>query len=138
MDKVHTTNYFDTLITLADDCQLGQAQVPVMKTINPTLAWAQYNLLIHNPYRFTSDEVLFAVFAERAGIPVSDRGAARQKFFSVGQPCFRASPLPKKYGFGVHADHQGKIALLPVESEAYARLLSNPAVKKLKAMRSKR
>ena len=40
---------------------------------------------------------------------------ARKQFFSKGQPCFRASPLTKQLGWGVHCDKNGKVALYGIE-----------------------
>ena len=51
----------------------------------------------------------------------------------------RASPLPKKYGWGVHHDRAGRIALYGVESEEYRRFASGAGgVKVVMALRSKR
>ena len=95
-------------------------------------------MLIDNPYTYTSDDVLFSVFAERNDIPPSELAAERDSFFAKGQPCFRSSPLTKRYGWGVHSDSEGRIALYPIESEAYQRLVDDPNIKHLRAMRSKR
>ncbi len=50
----------------------------------------------------------------------------------------RASPLGKRYGWGVHADAEGHIAIYAVESQRYRELASDPKIKQLRAMRSKR
>jgi hypothetical protein len=52
----------------------------------------------------------------------------------------RASPLTKRYGWGVHHDAQGRMSLLALESEEYARFASGevPGVELVAAMRSKR
>ena len=50
----------------------------------------------------------------------------------------RASPLAKRYGWGIHADNDGRIAIYPLESERYRKLASDPKIKQLRAMRSKR
>lgn len=62
----------------------------------------------------------------------------REKFFSKGQACFRASPLTKRYGFGVHSDDEGKIALYGIETKEYAKFVKDKTVKKVRAMRSKK
>lgn len=66
----------------------------------------------------------------------SEYKQAREKFFSKGQPCFRASPLTKTYGFGVHSDKEGKVALYGMETEEYQNFLNDTKIKKVKAMRS--
>ncbi len=53
-------------------------------------------------------------------------------------PCLRASPLGKRYGWRIHNDANGKIALYAVESQEYEAFLTDSTVKRVKAMRSKR
>ncbi|MNG12849.1 hypothetical protein D3C84_964860 [compost metagenome] len=43
----------------------------------------------------------------------------RQTFFGKPQACMRASMLPKRYGWGIHFNAEGKLAIVPLESEAY-------------------
>lgn len=136
--KAHTTNYYDTFIEVAEDCPVSVGTVPPANEDNPSIASLQFQLLRRNPYLFTSDEVLFAVFARRKGITEHEREEQRQVFFSKGQPCFRASPLGKSYGWGIHSNEEGKIALYAMESPIYQKLLADDSIKKLKAMRSKR
>jgi hypothetical protein len=135
--KTHTTNYANTLILIADDCPVTTAVVPLVKD-NKTVANLQYELLIDNPYRYTSDDVLFAVHAQQAGIARADMEEARKVFFSKGQACFRASPLTKRYGWGVHANAEGRIALYACDSEEYRRLAATDGVQTVKAMKSAR
>jgi hypothetical protein len=137
-DKTHTTNYFDTLIEVAPDTKASCGSKPAPKGDQMTVAAMQYERLANNPYQFTSDDVIFHIFAERNDLPESERPQARQAFFSKGQPCLRSSPLPKTYGFGIHSDSQGKVALMGMETERYEALQQDPAVKKVKVMRSSR
>ncbi|MBX4148141.1 hypothetical protein K1X09_12440 [Paenibacillus lautus] len=43
-------------------------------------------MLSNHPYRYTQEDVLFEVFAERNQISKKERATAREKFFSKGQP----------------------------------------------------
>ncbi|MDN3587486.1 DUF6157 family protein [Pedobacter aquatilis] len=135
-DKIHTTNYYNTFIEIAGDSKAEAAIIPKSKGKGKTVAEMQFELISKNPYKFTSDDVLFCVYAERNDIAKTEQNAERTKFFSKGQACLRASPLTKKYGFGLHSDMDGKIALYGVETEKYHQFLTNPDVKKVKAMRS--
>ena len=63
---------------------------------------------------------------------------ARRELFSKGQACMRSSPLTKRYGWGVHCNHEGKIAIFGPETEAYQKFLSDSKIKKVKAMRTKK
>lgn len=135
---MHSTNYFNTLIEIAEDCPATQGEIPPVQGNKKSVAALQFEMLHNHPYEFTSDDVLFAVFAERKEIPEAALAEQRHLFFSKGQPCFRASPLTKRYGWGVHSNDEGKIALLGVESEAYQDMVTNNAIAKKKAMRSSR
>lgn len=136
--KIHTTNYENTFIEIAEDCPVQVAEVPQMKGDKKSVAFRQFELLSKNPYKFTSDDVLFQIHAEKNDFTESEFPTERVKFFSKGQACFRASSLAKRYGFGVHSDENGKIAIYGAESNKYAELLLDQNVVKVKAMRSKR
>ncbi|WP_420645313.1 DUF6157 family protein [Candidatus Leptofilum sp.] len=135
---MESTNYFNTLIEIAEDCPAAQGEIPPIKGSKKSVANLQYEMLHGHPYEFTSDDVLFTVFATRKEIPEENLAEQRHLFFSKGQPCFRASPLTKRYGWGVHSNADGKIAMFGVETEAYKKLVGDAAVVKKKAMRSKR
>lgn len=135
-NKIHTTNYFNTFIQVAEDTKATCGMLPNSKGEKKTIAQLQYELLINNPYKFTSDDVIFQVYAIRNHIPKNDIEKVRKAFFSKGQACFRSSPLTKSYGFGVHADEHGKIAIYGMETEAYQNLVNDPKIKKVKAMRT--
>jgi len=57
---------------------------------------------------------------------------------SKGHPHLRVSPLAKRYGWGIHNNADGKIALIAVESPAYKQLLDDTGTTKIKAFRSSR
>lgn len=135
--KTHTTNYFDTFIEVADDTNASSGTKPPSKNIK-TVAEMQYVLLARSPYKYTSDDVLFRVYAERNDISKEEQKTAREQFFSKGQACFRASPLTKTYGFGVHNNSEGKIAIYGMETPEYEKLMKDAHIKKVKAMKSAR
>ncbi|MGL4305409.1 MAG: DUF6157 family protein [Mycobacteriaceae bacterium] len=127
---MHSTNYVDTFISISDDCPVTHSEIPPSK--NPqTAAEIQFTLIINSPYILDSDDVLFASHGER-------RGLSRAEFFTKGQACFRASPLTKRYGWGVHSNSEGRIAIYPMESADYRKFSSDSHLKQLKAMRSSR
>ncbi len=134
---MHTTNYTETLIEIAPDCPVQQAEIPEDKEAK-TIARMQYEMIESNPYEFSSDDVIFGIFAARNNIARASQKKARELFFSKGQACLRSSPLCKRYGFGVHHNAKGKIAIYPMESAEYKKLAGDPKVKKVKAMRSAR
>ncbi|MDX2130365.1 MAG: DUF6157 family protein [Chloroherpetonaceae bacterium] len=132
----HTTNYYNTLIEVAPDTKVNQSTLPTAKKSGKSVAEMQFEMISPNPYRYTSDEVLFHIYAIRNEIPKAEIAEAKTTFFSKGQPCFRSSPLTKSHGFGVHYDENGKMALIPMESKEYQRFISDEKIKKTKAMRS--
>jgi Family of unknown function (DUF6157) len=134
--KIHTTNYQDTFIAIADDCPASTGEVPPTKGDKKSIATMQFEILSKNPYKFTSDDVLFEVFAKKNDLTESELASAREQFFSKGQACFRASPLTKRYGWGVHSDANGRIAMYDSASEEYEKLMNDSNIKTVKAMRS--
>lgn len=134
--SAHTTNYAETFIEVAEDCPADHAQEPPL-TDSPTVAALHFRLIAEAPYTRTSDDVIFETWALRQGVDPHDADA-RAQFFSKGQPCLRSSPLGKRYGWGTHHDAEGRVALVPRESDEYARLAADPALKHTRAMRSKR
>ncbi|GAB3226828.1 DUF6157 family protein [Spirosoma arcticum] len=136
--KLHTTNYVNTFIEVADDSPATQGETPPGKENTKSVATLQFEVLSRNPYQFTSDDVVFEVYARKNDLAESERQQARQQFFSKGQPCLRSSPLTKRYGWGVHSNEAGRIAIYGFNSEDYNRLVEDSQLKHLKAMRSKR
>lgn len=133
-----TTNYYATFISVAPDCPVTVAVEPPSSADKPTVAALQYELLAAHPYEYTSDDVLFAVYARRANLAPERLDEERALFFAKDQACFRASPLSKRYGWGTHHDEQGRVALIPVESDETQRLLANPNLVQKVALRSSR
>ncbi|MCU7613599.1 DUF6157 family protein [Chryseobacterium sp. GMJ5] len=135
--KTHTTNYINTFIEISEDCPVDKAQIPPEKK-EKTTAQLQFEKIIENPYQYTSDDILFEWYCIKNAIPEQKKGETRETFFSKGQPCLRSSPLAKRYGFGIHHNEKGKIAIYPVESIEYQNFIKDNSIQKVKAMRSKR
>lgn len=134
-------SYIDTFIEIAPDSTATQAVIPADDRPKKTLHLIQYELLTQQPYHYTHDEFVFTVFAIRQQFSqeeLAEQGEnIRAEFFKKGHPCMRASALTKKYGWGAHYNHEGKIAIYPMESERYS-TLSQQATKTLFAMRTSR
>jgi Family of unknown function (DUF6157) len=143
---MHSTNYINTFIAVAEDTLATCGTVPAVKD-PPTVAALAYAKIYQEPYVHTSDDILFGVFATRQGIALPKQAAARRQFFEKAQACLRASDLPKRYGWGIHFDEHGRVALVAMESAAYKSFLKGKlpgagkpavAVSVKFAMRSKR
>lgn len=142
MDRV---DYADTFIAVADDSSATEGRAPPNSTTNRSVVARTFQLVAEHPYRFTSGDVIFTVFADRRGIPEQDRASAREEFYARSQACLRSSDLGKRYGWGIHADSDGRIALIGVETVEYAEFVSGrrrsksgSPIKLIKAMRSSR
>ena len=133
-----STNYYNAFIEVAADCPARTAEEPAEKSEVKSVARLHYELLAGNPYVYTSDEVVFQTFALRRQIGPDKRQSEWNRFFSKGQPCLRSSPLTKRYGWGIHSNSEGRVAIYGVETEEYRKMLSDPQLQHIRAMRSKR
>lgn len=130
-----STNYFNTFITVAGDCPVAAGTAPAGEM---SVASLQYRLLRKKPYTRTSDELIFEVYALRNGVVEADREAARTAIFSKPQACLRASPLVKRFGWGLHHDEAGRVAVYGVETDAYRKLAARDDLKLVPGMRNRR
>lgn len=134
-------NYFETLIAVADDCPVTASAPPPEHVGGQSVARLQYEMLVESPYTYTQADVLFDVWLRRQALAdmTPDLIARRRaEFFAKPQACLRSSPLPKRYGWGLLFDHEGRVKLCPKESAEYRRLVAGGDVTVVKAMRSKR
>ncbi len=136
--KTHTTNYFNTFIEVAEDCPVDTGTIPPVKANKLTIANLQYDMIHNNPYKYTSDELLFHIHAVRKELEEGEWEEAKTLYFSKGQPCLRSSPLTKRYGWGIHFDEEGRVNLVGMETAEYAHWTKDSSIQQVKAMRSKR
>lgn len=132
-----TTNYYNTFIEIAEDCKAEVAEEPPQRK-RKTAVRIQYEMIINNPYKYTSDDVIFSVYANKQDLTEKQRPAERERFFSKGRACLRSSALGKRYGWGIHFDAEGKVALYAMQSDEYDQFANDENLEHLKAMRSSR
>ncbi|WP_036285565.1 DUF6157 family protein [Methylocystis sp. ATCC 49242] len=130
-----STNYHNAFISVSADCPATAGIEPASRS---SVAGMQYALLRGEPYSFTSDDLLFEVFARRTGIEAHRRDVARAAFFSKPQACLRASPLVKQYGWGLHHDERGQVAIYGIETDTYQKLAARNDLKLVPGMRNRR
>lgn len=142
---VDSVDYVDTFIAVADDSTATMGTAPPDTGSSPSVAARTFRLVAEHPYGLTSGDVIFTVSADRRGVPEQERTSARREFYARSQACLRASDLGKRYGWGIHADTDGRIALVGVETPEYAefvsgkrRSASGAPIKVTKAMRNSR
>jgi Family of unknown function (DUF6157) len=133
--RVHSTNLFNTLILASSDCGATEGTTP---TKAGTIAAIEHEMITAAPYGMTSDELLFAVEVRRKNVKAGKLAEFRKEFFSKPHACLRASPLVKSYGWGIHSDADGKVALVGRETDRYRTLVANLDVEKVAGMRSRR
>lgn len=130
-----STNYCNAFITVSPDSTATNGREPEKAG---SVAQIQYALLRERPYHFTSDDLLFEIHARRKQIAAADHQRERAAFFAKPQACLRASPLVKQYGWGLHHDENGKVALHGVETANYRRLSSQESLKIVSGLRSRK
>ncbi|SES98447.1 DUF6157 family protein [Paenibacillus sp. NFR01] len=137
-------SYTNTFIRVAEDCPVETGVIPVSGRERKTAHEIQYELLASAPYAYTHEELLYEVHVRHKAIPETEAKERapeiRDALFAKPHPCLRASMLPKRYGWGVHYDAEGKIAIYAKESPEYDYYATSPeaGVTLLNAMRSKR
>lgn len=135
-------NYTNAFIAVAEDCPVDRGTIPPERSGKPTIATVQFAMLSSSPYEYTSEDVLFesSTRRRRAGDEASleELNQLRAEHFARPQACMRASPLPKKFGWGIHCDQKGRLALHGVGAEAYRQLSHDTSLTQLKALRSSR
>ncbi|MGC5325391.1 DUF6157 family protein [Brevibacillus sp. SYSU BS000544] len=120
-------SYLDTFIQVAPDCPVTSSVIPAARNEKKPMHVIQYELLAQHPYEYTHEDLLFEVHIRRKEFSREDlanRGEEiRAELFQKKHPCLRASSLPKKYGWGVHYNSEGKIALYGMETDEYKKFV---------------
>jgi hypothetical protein len=134
----------DTFVLVAPDCPVMMAAAPAARGATPAVPVIQYELLTTRPYALTLEDLIFETHVRRKGLSRAEAKARsatiRAELFAKPQACMQASALPKRYGWGVHYDSRGRLALYAMESEEYRQFAAGEVagVKVVQAMRSKR
>ncbi|MDB5191883.1 MAG: hypothetical protein JWQ96_1446 [Segetibacter sp.] len=114
------------------------AEVPPVKGNSKSVANIQFEMMSQHPYKYTSDEIIFHCHATKKGLHANELKDEQELFFSKGQPCLRSSSLAKRYGWGIHSNEEGKVALYGIDSPDYRKFANDENLKIVKAMRSKK
>lgn len=131
-------------VLISPDSDTTRAEVPVAKKDPPAVHVIQYELLTKRPYTLTFEELIFATHVRRLGLSQQEAKARRPEIwaelFAKSHACMRCSALPQRYGWGVHYDARGRIALYAVESREYKKFAAGKVkdVKLTPAMRRKK
>ncbi|WP_042167447.1 DUF6157 family protein [Paenibacillus gorillae] len=137
-------NYYNTFIKVAPDCPAEMGLVPPEKKTGKTKPGIEYDLVADHPYQYSQEDLLFEVHVRHKEIPQEEIEAngtqLKDEFYQRPMACLRASMLPKKYGWGIHFNAEGKLALYEVGSPEYERYANgeDKSVTVVAAMRNSR
>jgi Family of unknown function (DUF6157)/T5orf172 domain len=112
----------EELIEVAEDYPNKYAQEPPNGT-SKTISRIEYELLIANPYKFTERELFYKVH-------VVHRNRPDLKIDSYN---IKRSLLVQSFGWGLHRNNEGKLALVAIESDRYKEL--QESIKRTKSYR---
>src|SRR6476620_11728683 len=109
----------NSFVLVAPDCKVTAAVAPVPKGGKDTVPVIQHELLTTRPYTLTLQDLIFETHVRRLGLSPAETKARKaeiwKELFAKSHACMRASALPKQYGWGVHYDAKGRLALVPME-----------------------
>ena len=131
-------SYKNTFILISEDSPVESAVIPMSRKEKSTIASIEYELIYNNPYKYTQDDVQFQTYVIKNEIESDQLDELREQFFSKPKACFRASPLVKKYGWGIHYNEEGKVSIYEMNSRPYHQFLHSDKTTILKGLRSKR
>ena len=116
----------EVLILIATKCSMKRGTKPVSNREQPTIAMHQYDVLTEMPYQLTYKQLKEEVHRTRRGKEFTDE--------QLETYMMKRSELCKIYGWGVHEDKNGKLALVGCETNEYRRLVRKPGVQRVKAL----
>ena len=117
----------EELIEKAADSTAVRGEEPPDSGAKKTVARISYEVLSDNPYKFSEREFYREVHVVRRGRP-----DLKLESYNI-----KKLTLVKKYGWGIHRDSVGKLALVACESRKCKELLADTRVKKTRAYRNK-
>ncbi|MBT4552270.1 GIY-YIG nuclease family protein [bacterium] len=115
----------NAFIAISEDSDVDRSIIPGPKK---TVARIKYETLIENPYKFTERQLFYEVHVVRR----------KRNDLKIDSYQIKRSPLVQKFGWGIHVDNEGRLALIAKESSIYSELVANDDIKKIKAYKRKK
>ncbi len=131
-------SYVNTFICISEDCPVETGVVPQSNRQPKPIHLLQYELITQSPYTYTHEELLLEVNRRRDAVADDELEAYRIRLFEKKHPCLRASMLAKKYGWGIHYNEQGQIAIYAAGTAEYTAWLEDSGTTVVRAMRNSR
>jgi hypothetical protein len=113
----------EELIEVAEDCEAERAMEPPDGGLNKTIQRIAYEVLIENPYTYSEMELFHEVHVVRR-----NRSDLKLESYNI-----KRHPLVQRFGWGIHRNKEGKLALVAVDSKKYREL--QQSIKTTKAYR---
>lgn len=101
----------EELILVAEDCPVELSIVPD-DGFPKTIARIEFEILNEYPYQFSESDLFIEVHINKRKRPD----------LKIDSYNIKRSPLLQKYGWGIHRNQAGKLALVPVNSVEYIHL----------------
>lgn len=128
-------SYTNAFITLAPNCPVSAGTVPRLAT---SIAGLEHALLADRPYHYTANDLILEVHRQHKNVGDADLDAFKTFLFAKSHPCMRLSMLPKRWGWGVHCDEYGRMALYGVETDEYGDLAMRSDLRVMAARAARR
>jgi hypothetical protein len=113
----------NTLITIAESSS-KTSEIPVSKRKKGTVKEVLFRALKENPYKHKQYDLFYEVHINQL---------KKNTTLKLSTYMLQKSELCALLGWGIHGNEEGKLALIPAESEKYKELLNNPNISKKKA-----
>ena len=113
----------EVLIKVAEDTPVDHAIDPPDRDLNKSIARITFEVLIENPYRYSEMELFNEVHFVRRN----------RRDLKINSYSIKRSRLCQEFGWGIHRNKEGKLALIAMDSDKYQKLNRN-----IKTMRSYR
>jgi Family of unknown function (DUF6157) len=103
-----------------------------------SIAGLEHALLIEAPYQYTCEELILNVHRYHKSIDDTELDAFKSFLFAKSHPCMRLSMLTKRWGWGVHYNELGRLAIYVAETQEYHHLSTRSGLRVLAASPSSR
>lgn len=128
-------SYTNAFITLAPDCPITAGQV---RRQAMSIAGLEHASLLGFPYRYTAPDLIFEVQRRHKSVRDVELPAFRAWLLAKPQPCMRLSMLPKRWGWGIHFDELGRMAIYGAETSDYRHFAMRSDLRVMAARPSRR
>ena len=128
----------NTFIRIAPDCPESAGIEPPVRGGKKPVHLIHLELLRAKPYKLGHEDLIVEGELRREPPGVESKAEIRERLRQKPIPCLRTSALGKRYGWGIHFDEKGKIAVYPAGSAEYRKFAEDPGIEQTVAMRSSR